>query len=109
LETTLDPWALLQALQTLEGAHGLTRPYRHAPRTLDLDLLLYDSLEVADPSLQLPHPRMHLRAFVLRPLLELSPQAVIPGHGPARSWLDRLDTPPLRRWQGQDDGRPQDP
>jgi 2-amino-4-hydroxy-6-hydroxymethyldihydropteridine diphosphokinase len=84
LETTLSPHALLAALLDIEQAHGRERPYRNAPRTLDLDLLLYGSEVVQDfPTLILPHPRMHERAFVLVPLAEIAPDAVIPGHGTA--------------------------
>ncbi len=83
VETTLAPAALLAALQALEQQHGRTRPYRHAPRHLDLDLLLYADLVVDTPALRLPHPRMHQRAFVLLPLLEVWPDAVVPGQGAA--------------------------
>lgn len=84
VETTLAPDALLQALHAIELAHGRERPYRNAPRTLDLDLLLYGAEQIATATLQVPHPRMHQRAFVLLPLLELAPDLLIPGHGPAR-------------------------
>jgi 2-amino-4-hydroxy-6-hydroxymethyldihydropteridine diphosphokinase len=71
--TTLAPICLLDALQAIEQQHGRARPYRNAPRTLDLDLLWYDGINISTPRLILPHPRMHLRAFVLRPLQELAP------------------------------------
>lgn len=73
LDTALAPLALLDALQGIEQAHGRERPYRHAPRTLDLDLLLYDGVVLDTPRLTLPHPRLGERAFVLRPLLEIAP------------------------------------
>jgi len=73
LDSRLEPLALLHALQAIELAHGRQRPYHHAPRTLDLDLLLYGEHQLASPELTLPHPRLHQRAFVLRPLLELAP------------------------------------
>jgi len=73
LDTTLDAPALLDELQRIEHAHGRQRPYRNAPRTLDLDLLLYGDAAMDTPRLTLPHPRMHERAFVLRPLLDLAP------------------------------------
>jgi 2-amino-4-hydroxy-6-hydroxymethyldihydropteridine diphosphokinase len=73
LRTTLAPLDLLDALQALELEHGRARPYRNAPRTLDLDLLLYDDLRLDTPRLTLPHPRMHERAFVLLPLRDLAP------------------------------------
>lgn len=76
LETTLGPYELLTELQRLEHAAGRERPYRNAPRTLDLDLLLYDELRLDDPVLTLPHPRMNERAFVLVPLAEIAPLVV---------------------------------
>ena len=89
LRTTLDPHALLQALLRIERAEGRQRPYRNAPRTLDLDLLTWDALELNTPDLVLPHPRMHERAFVLAPLAELAPELQIPGHGPVAACLER--------------------
>ena len=73
LHTTLDAMSLLRRLQTIELAHGRERPYRNAPRTLDLDLLWFDDQQINEPDLIVPHPRMHERAFVLAPLLELAP------------------------------------
>ena len=81
IETRLAPQALLEALQRIERAHGRERPYRNAPRTLDLDLLLYGEESIATPTLQVPHPRLHERAFVLRPLAEVAPGLVVSGHG----------------------------
>lgn len=71
--TTLDPQALLAELQRLELAAGRERPYLNAPRTLDLDILLYDALTLDSPTLTIPHPRMATRAFVLMPLAEIAP------------------------------------
>jgi 2-amino-4-hydroxy-6-hydroxymethyldihydropteridine diphosphokinase len=79
LETELDPRALLDALLALEQECGRTREFINAPRTLDLDVLLYDALRHHEHGLTIPHPQMHLRAFVLRPLLEIAPDCVIPG------------------------------
>jgi 2-amino-4-hydroxy-6-hydroxymethyldihydropteridine diphosphokinase len=76
LRTGLGPHALLTALQGLEQAAGRERPWRNAPRTLDLDLLLYDELTLDEPQLTLPHPRMFQRAFVLLPLAEIAPARV---------------------------------
>ena len=87
IDTRLTPPQLLQALQNIELAHGRERPYRNAPRTLDLDLLLYGDAQIASATLQVPHPRMLDRAFVLIPLLELAPDIAIPGHGPAQRFL----------------------
>lgn len=78
IATTLVPLALLEALQTLEQAAGRERPYRNAPRTLDLDILLYGDEQLASATLTLPHPRLHERAFVLLPLAELAPERVLP-------------------------------
>lgn len=77
--TGLAPEALLDALQAVEWRFGRERPYRNAPRTLDLDLLLHGSTRLDTPRLTLPHPRLHQRAFVLRPLAELAPALVLPG------------------------------
>jgi 2-amino-4-hydroxy-6-hydroxymethyldihydropteridine diphosphokinase len=74
--TTLAPQALLAALQQLELAAGRERPYRNAPRTLDLDILLYDDITLDTSMLTIPHPRMHERAFVLLPLSEIAPARV---------------------------------
>ena len=87
LETELTPEALLDGLQAIEQAHGRERPFAGAPRTLDLDLLLYGDAALATPRLTVPHPRMHERAFVLRPLAEIAPQAIIPARGTARDLL----------------------
>ena len=87
LKTRLTPHALLNALFVIEAQFGRRRDYHHAPRTLDLDLLLYDTEALDTPNLQLPHPRMHLRAFVLAPLLEIAPECKIPGRGNASAWL----------------------
>ena len=76
LQTQLSAPALLDALLALEARFGRQRPYHHAPRTLDLDLLLYGGARIASPQLSVPHPRMWQRAFVLRPLAELAPQLV---------------------------------
>jgi 2-amino-4-hydroxy-6-hydroxymethyldihydropteridine diphosphokinase len=74
LETGLAAERLLTELQALEARHGRLRSFPNAPRTLDLDLLLFGSLALDAPGLQVPHPRMHERAFVLAPLLEIAPQ-----------------------------------
>ncbi|MHA4868133.1 2-amino-4-hydroxy-6-hydroxymethyldihydropteridine diphosphokinase [Duganella sp. PWIR1] len=86
IATTLNAEALLQALQAIEQAHGRERPYRNAPRTLDLDLLLYGDAVIDTSTLTVPHPRMTERAFVLVPLLELAPAIHIPGHGAAAQY-----------------------
>ena len=76
VRTRLSAPALLQQLQAIEQAAGRERPYRNAPRTLDLDLLLFGQQHLADAQLTLPHPRMWQRAFVLRPLADIAPNRV---------------------------------
>lgn len=99
LETTLSPDALMTELQALETRHGRVRRLRNGPRTLDLDLLLYDSVALHDsPALIVPHPRLHLRSFVLAPLVEIEPECVLPGHGRAAAILERMaDRSDIRR------------
>ena len=87
IDTSLSAPELLAALHAIEQAHGRERPYRNAPRTLDLDLLLYGDQVIATESLTVPHPRMHERAFVLAPLAEIAPDIVIPGRGPVHDFL----------------------
>lgn len=81
VRTALSPQALLDALFALEARFGRQRSRRNAARTLDLDLLLYGNCIIDETGLQLPHPRMAERAFVLQPLAELAPDVVIPGQG----------------------------
>ena len=81
LDTRLTPQALLAELQRIERDHRRERPYRNAPRTLDLDLLFHGAQQIDTQALTVPHPRLHERAFVLRPLAELVPALVIPGRG----------------------------
>ena len=78
IRTALSPDDLLAELQGLEQAAGRERPWPNAPRTLDLDILLYDELQLRGPTLTIPHPRMHERAFVLVPLAEIAPARVTP-------------------------------
>src|SRR5476651_115045 len=90
ITTTLDAAALLQALHGIEQAHGRERPFRNAPRTLDLDLLLYGDEQISSPTLSVPHPRLTERAFVLVPLLELAPAIAVPGLGPSLAFLPKV-------------------
>ncbi|MBP9893468.1 MAG: 2-amino-4-hydroxy-6-hydroxymethyldihydropteridine diphosphokinase [Planctomycetes bacterium] len=90
--TQLPPHDLLAALQAIERAAGRERPYRNAPRTLDLDILLYGDLQSADATLTLPHPRLQERAFVLLPLAELAPERVLP------QWLASVRGQAIERW-----------
>jgi 2-amino-4-hydroxy-6-hydroxymethyldihydropteridine diphosphokinase len=87
METTLAPEALLDALLDVEQRFGRIRAEKNGPRTLDLDLLLYNDLELELPRLTLPHPRLHLRAFVLLPLAEISPKMQLPRRGTIAAWL----------------------
>ena len=91
--TTLSPDDLLDDLQTIEHKHQRVRTIRWGPRTLDLDLLLYDSLRQDEPRLTLPHPRMHERIFVLQPLYDIAPELEIPGRGALKTLLQQC--PPL--------------
>jgi 2-amino-4-hydroxy-6-hydroxymethyldihydropteridine diphosphokinase len=90
VDTELAPLALLGALHGIERTAGRERSFRNAPRTLDLDLLLYGDAAVQEAALVVPHPRMQERAFVLAPLAEIAPEARIPGHGDAAACLARL-------------------
>ena len=87
IDTALEPLRLLAELQAIEERHGRERPFPYAARTLDLDLLLYGDAVIDSASLAVPHPRMHERAFVLRPLAEISPKVSVPGRGTATQLL----------------------
>ena len=87
ISTGLTPSALLHALLHIEHQHGRERTFRNAPRIIDLDVLMYDDVQLHEPGLTIPHPQMHRRAFVLRPLLEIAPDASIPGIGRAEEAL----------------------
>ena len=104
VETTLEPYALLDACRQVENALGRERLERWGPRTIDLDILTYEDREIDEPDLQIPHPRMHERGFVLIPLLELVADPPLPGGrrvdtlrlGAATLGGVRLFAPPLR-------------
>lgn len=87
IQTTLAARALLEALLAAERRFGRRREFPGAPRTLDLDLLLYGDRVIAEPGLIVPHPRMHERAFVLAPLAEIAPDIAIPGKGQVKTLL----------------------
>jgi len=87
LDTALAPERLLDELFAIETRHGRVRAERNAPRTLDLDLLLYGTLRLEGQALTLPHPRMHERAFVLLPLAEIDARVEVPGRGSVRTLL----------------------
>ncbi|WP_420476006.1 2-amino-4-hydroxy-6-hydroxymethyldihydropteridine diphosphokinase [Noviherbaspirillum sp. ST9] len=97
IDTRLQPIELLQALQALEQDFGRQRPYRNAPRTLDLDILLYGDKVITQDSLEIPHPRMTQRAFVLIPLLEIDPFITIPKQGPAHNFVPAVAGQAIRK------------
>lgn len=97
IETGLAPRALLDALLALEQECGRTREFLNAPRTLDLDVLLYDDLIHHEHGLTIPHPQMHRRLFVLQPLLEIDSDCVIPGIGKAAEATRRCGGQTLER------------
>lgn len=99
VETELAPRALLDALLALELECGRTREFQNAPRTLDLDVLLYDDLVHHEHGLTVPHPQMHRRAFVLQPLLEIAPDRIIPGVGAAAAAMAACAGQQLERLQ----------
>ena len=90
METTLPPLSLLEGLQAIELAFGRERPFRNAPRTLDLDLLLVAGETRTDAVLTLPHPRLHERLFVLMPLAEIDADLHVSGLGTAATLLAQL-------------------
>ena len=97
LQTSLAPLDLLNLLQNTESDFGRTRPYRYAPRTLDLDLLLYGDQSWDDERLIIPHPRLYERAFVLLPLLDLQADLEIPGIGAAADCLESVKEQRIHR------------
>ena len=97
VNTRLSPHELLSAMQHLESVHGRLRPYRNAPRTLDLDLLTYGNVQFEDAVLTIPHPRAHLRRFVVEPMAELEPDGAIPGQGSLTDLLHGLTGQALQR------------
>ncbi|ASU40405.1 2-amino-4-hydroxy-6-hydroxymethyldihydropteridine diphosphokinase [Herbaspirillum sp. meg3] len=97
LSTLLSPHDLLKALQNIEQAHGRQRPYRNAPRTLDLDILLYGDRVISDDVLTVPHPRMTQRAFVLIPLLAINSAVTIPGAGAAQDFRAGVANQPIHQ------------
>jgi 2-amino-4-hydroxy-6-hydroxymethyldihydropteridine diphosphokinase len=99
LQTTLNPSELLNHLIEIEAAHQRVRLVRDGPRTLDLDILLFNDLSINEPMLTIPHPRMHERAFVLWPLAEIAPELAIPGRGYVLELLVALDVSGIRKYE----------
>lgn len=92
LDTSLTPHALLDALLELETRAGRVRAERNGPRTLDLDVLHFDGVQLDDARLTLPHPRLSQRAFVLLPLHDIAPALEIPTLGSVRGMLEQVDS-----------------
>jgi 2-amino-4-hydroxy-6-hydroxymethyldihydropteridine diphosphokinase len=104
VRTALEPRALLAALHSIERRQHRRRdrePKRNASRTLDLDLLIFGRRRISLPTLTVPHPRMHERAFVLRPLVDVAAQATIPGRGLARRFLGAVRDQRIARTRSQ--------
>jgi 2-amino-4-hydroxy-6-hydroxymethyldihydropteridine diphosphokinase len=99
LETSLEPYALLLHLLDIELMLGRKRRglKKNAPRNVDLDLLLVDSMIIQSTPLTLPHPRLHVRAFALKPLLDVAPDVIIPGRGPASDCLEDVSNQRIER------------
>jgi 2-amino-4-hydroxy-6-hydroxymethyldihydropteridine diphosphokinase len=97
LDTVQDARSLLDCLLAIEQARGRERTLPNGPRVLDLDLLLFDDVRVGGESLTVPHPRMHVRAFVLIPLIEIAPRIIVPGHGSAVELLARVEQTGIER------------
>jgi 2-amino-4-hydroxy-6-hydroxymethyldihydropteridine diphosphokinase len=97
VETTLSPHDLLKQLTEIEQRHGRVRGEKNGPRTLDLDILLFNEWCIADEQLVVPHPRMHERAFVLVPLVEIAEDVFIPDRGFAKEILAIIDVGDIRK------------
>ena len=100
IRTSLSTRDLLDALLKIEREQVRVREFPHAPRTLDLDVLLYGDRQITEPGLSVPHPRMHERAFVLVPLAEIAPDCVVPGRGAVAALLRNIDISGVRREEG---------
>ncbi len=97
IETTLAPHDLLRRLMEIEDRHERVRTEKNGPRTLDIDILIFNEWRIDDDALTTPHPRMHERPFVLIPLLEVAPDVFIPTQGYAKDLLARLDGGGVRK------------
>jgi len=97
LDTALEPHLLLKKLLEIETEFGRERPFPNAPRVLDLDLLMYDDLVIDSEMLNVPHPRMHLRGFVMLPLSEIAPDITIPKVGRVEDLLAKLDVSDIKK------------
>ena len=100
VKSKLNPHNVLKKLLEIENQFGRTRPFKNSPRTLDLDLLLYENLKVSikePPCLVLPHPEIHKRFFVLKPLIEIEPNCYIPGLGKAFKFIKDCENQKVKR------------
>lgn len=102
VETELAPRALLDELLAIERRFSRVRGVKNGPRTLDLDIVLYGDEPYQDEALTIPHPRMHERAFVLVPLAEIAPDAVVPGFGSVRDLASHVDATGITRIEKQE-------
>jgi len=101
ISTNLAPLPLLHACQAVEKHFGRERPFEKAPRTLDIDVLIYDDVVCDDPELIIPHPRITERMFVLLPLLELEPEIELPLHGKLKNKIPNLSWQKIEKLQAQ--------
>lgn len=99
VDTALPPLDLMAALQAIEQDHGRERTRRWGPRTLDLDLLLYGDQCLDEPTLTVPHPRLHERGFVLVPLADVAPDLVVPGAGRVDALAAEVGAPDVTPWE----------
>jgi 2-amino-4-hydroxy-6-hydroxymethyldihydropteridine diphosphokinase len=99
IETTLNARALLTLCHRIEHHFGRERPYRNAPRTLDIDIVLFGDERIDEPDLVIPHPRAAERAFVLVPLVEIDADVLIPGVGRADGLIERVATQRIEKVQ----------
>ncbi len=99
LDTTLSPRMLMQELLGIEQCHNRIRAEKNGPRTLDLDILIFNDWRISTKAVTIPHPRAHKRAFVLLPLLEIAPDLYIPGRGYARDFLPDVSGQQIHKLQ----------
>jgi 2-amino-4-hydroxy-6-hydroxymethyldihydropteridine diphosphokinase len=99
IETALSPHELLDALLAIERVNGRVREFTNAPRTLDLDIVLYGDLILQEPGLTIPHARMLERAFVMLPLAEIAPDIMVPGHGRVSDLAKQVDADSVAQLQ----------
>ncbi len=99
IETTLTPYVLLDAVLNIERVNGRIREFPNAPRTLDLDIVLYGDVVLQEPGLTIPHARMLERAFVMVPLAEIAPDTLVPGQGRVSDLAKRVDADSVAQLQ----------